>query len=234
MRVSEHKMNQGIEANLLNMIADILNIRLVYNQSAYSTWGNIFADGSATNDVKHLLHNEVDILAGSYGKTHLRCVYFDCSRPYIQESLIWCVPRVPVEVSFKNMITILTLEVWLCIFLLYFTVSGLMWCMSRCSRRESNTYRRFIDIFQNNFLVIIGHGVNVLPRTTIVRHFLGMFLIFGVVINTVYNGYFTSILSAPTFVQKYDDMEDIYKHNLNTYFLLNSALIFAFTNVRMR
>ncbi|KAJ8982952.1 hypothetical protein NQ317_005269 [Molorchus minor] len=220
------EQNPGMEVNILNMIANTLNVHLIYNQTSHGFWGHIFENGTATKDLKHLLNNEIDIAIGGYGKTHYRCLYLDCSRSFIQESLVWCVPHEPIIVGFKNMINILRTEVWMLILCVYLVVTFFIWFISYKNIDESRSYKKFLICLQKNFAILIGFAIHILPKTSKVRCILSMFILFSLILNAVYTSYLTSILSTPSYVEKYDKMESIYQHKLKTFFMPNSVYFF--------
>ncbi|KAJ8959930.1 hypothetical protein NQ314_006132, partial [Rhamnusium bicolor] len=96
-QISNYNKNQGIDINLMNMIATILNLYVIYDKTAYENWGVVYDDRTATKDLKLLLENKLDVVIGGYGITYPRYVFLDCSRSYIQERLVWCVPHEPLE-----------------------------------------------------------------------------------------------------------------------------------------
>ncbi|KAJ8921511.1 hypothetical protein NQ315_003129 [Exocentrus adspersus] len=181
--------------------------------------GNVDEDFSATKDLKLLKENKVDVVVGGYVKTGHRILFFDASQTYMQESLVWCVPHQPVSKNFKNMLNILQTEVWEVVFVLYLITSICMWFVSVYNVKELRYYKFIQNCLLGNYSVLIGGCVNALPKTPQVRYFIGILILLSLKLNILYNSYFTSILSLPHYEEKFGEMEQIYRHNLKTYFL---------------
>nr|XP_023023422.1 uncharacterized protein LOC111511625 [Leptinotarsa decemlineata] len=215
-------LNQGIDVNLLNMVASTLNLIVLYESSNVSFWGEAFVNKSFTGDLSLLDRNDVDvdILLGGYTKSYARSVYFDCSRSYIQETLVWCVPHELVTLGLKPLIDILNGPVWIGVILLYIIFTLGIWYLSTTDlNQERSVYSRLGDTSLNNFLVLLGFCANTLPKSGLVRFLMGLLIIFSLHLNILYSSYLTSILSSHNFKEKYNSVELIYKYNLDTYFI---------------
>ncbi|KAJ8938091.1 hypothetical protein NQ314_011603 [Rhamnusium bicolor] len=69
--------SQGVEVNLLNMIAAALNLNVSYGVSKY--WEYAYENGTIFGDLNLLLNNSLDILMGAYSVSLHRFTYFDSS-----------------------------------------------------------------------------------------------------------------------------------------------------------
>lgn len=210
----------------MNMLADFMNITVIYEKSSYGVWGNIDEYCCATKDLKLLQQNQIDLVLGGYVKTSTRALLFDSSQTHIQESLVLCVPHQLLVIGIKNFLSVLRPDVWVFVLVLYFLVSFLMWRTSLFKNDEYISYTNMSHCLLNNFLVFIGFTVNTLPKTIRVRYFMSIFIIFSLKLNMLYTSYLTSILSSPNYREKYGNMEEIYNYNLETYFVPNSKMFF--------
>ncbi|XP_018570362.1 uncharacterized protein LOC108909997 [Anoplophora glabripennis] len=226
-QVPHYDADLGIDVNLLNVIANTLNLSLIYQKSSFDGWGGVGKDYSATKDLKLLKENNVDLVVGGYVNTPHRTVLFDSPQSHIQDSLLFCVPHTPIITGFRNFLNIFKFEVWILVCILYFIVSVCMWYASNFEGGEHLSYRSLPNCLLNNFLISIGLVVSILPKTMRVRCLACMFIIFSLKLNMIYTSYLTSVLSSPNYRQKYESMEEIYKHNLRTYFAPNTKLFFS-------
>ncbi|KAJ8955695.1 hypothetical protein NQ318_008567 [Aromia moschata] len=216
---SNYFINQGIEVNLVNMVAANLNLYVSYQHS--ESWGDVEMNGSATGALQVLRNHSIDIAIGGYSTTYSRSVYFDMSRPHMQEAIVWCVPRVPSLAGFTNMINIITAKVWISLVFTYLLISFLIWYLGSLDRNESSSYSNLSSILMNNFAALIGFASRHLPRTLKTRYCMALLIWLGIYITILYNTYLTSIIAKPKYTEKYTTMKDIYKYKLNTYFMPN-------------
>ncbi|KAJ8921497.1 hypothetical protein NQ315_003115 [Exocentrus adspersus] len=226
VKVSHYDKSLGIEVNLMNMIADIANLTIVYEKTSFPHRGTVYDNYSTTGDFTLLKENKVDVLLGGYFKTVIRDMLFDTCQTCMYESLIWCVPHEPIIVDFKNMFSVFNTELWLVVFLNYLITSFCMWYTSIHRTDEYLFYNYLSSSLLNNFLVLLGFSVNILPRTTRVRCFIFTSIAFSLILTTLFNTYLTSILASATYKEKYGTMEQIYKFNLTTYFVRNYKMFF--------
>ncbi|CAG9857812.1 unnamed protein product [Phyllotreta striolata] len=217
-RKSDFEATQGIEVNLINMIAENLNLFVEYT-SGGTAWGAVFLNGTVTGDFKLLAEDAIDIVLGGYTNTFGCSLLFDCSNSYIQEVLVWCTPHEPVLLGLLPMIKILSKEVWIGLSLLYFIATYFAWTLAKQSNKEISSYKQLENVAIRNFLILIGLTADVLPRSKGARFFTGVLMLFSLHLNMLYTSYLTSTLSSPIFKEKYKNLESIYEFGLNTYFV---------------
>ncbi|XP_072390520.1 uncharacterized protein [Diabrotica undecimpunctata] len=219
--------DQGIEVNVINMISEILNLFAVYQEDDLNGFGNVYDNGTTTGGFSLLSNNEADIMIGGYDKSFGKMFYMDTSKTYIQDTLIWCVSHQRTDQGLRPMIVILSVEVWIAFGTVFFVTTLVLWCLSKKSNTESTTYKNLTKCFLTTFLVVIGFGANDLPRSGLIRYFMGLFIVFNLFMNIIYTSYLTSSLSSQSFGEKISKMEDIYKYKLTTYFLRDTEKYFA-------
>ncbi|XP_056633382.1 uncharacterized protein LOC130442981 [Diorhabda sublineata] len=201
------------------MIAENLNLFVLYQKDKDEAWGDIYDNGTAIGTLIYLMNDEVDVLIGGYTKTFQKMLFLDCSRSFIQESLIWCTPHEPILLGLKPMIEILPIEGWLGIAIVYFITSLSIWYLSKNNESELCTYKKLDNCFLYTFLMLIGFAAKALPTSNRSRYFTGHFMIFSLFVNILYTTFLTSTIASQKFKEKYRSMEDIYENKLNTYFL---------------
>ncbi|KAJ8949467.1 hypothetical protein NQ314_008229 [Rhamnusium bicolor] len=120
-QLSNYFKSQGIEINLLNMIAATLKLKIKYDASEY--WAHIYENGSISGDLNLLLNSSVDILLGGYTIDPLRAKYFEYSWPYTYQSFVCFVPHTPITVGFHRIDNIFEIQIWIVIILIYISMS---------------------------------------------------------------------------------------------------------------
>lgn len=212
------------------MIAEYLNLYVEYLKSNETTWGLVLENSTVTGDLRLLANDEFDLVLGGYISTFGTSIYFDCSRSYLQESLVWCAPHEPILFGLEPMIKILSREIWIGLTLVYLIVTLVVWFLSKLSRKERLAYKQLPNVFLNTFLVLIGFAANVLPRSKGARFFIGIFILFSLHLNMLYTSYLTSTLSSQGFKEKYVKLEQIYNDKLNTYFIPDYKYFFKYSS----
>lgn len=219
----EYYRTDGLEINLLNVIANYLELRLVYYKGDV---GDIYLNGTATKNLLSLKEGKIDIAIGSYVKTFERSYYFDSSDTYIQDILMWCVPHSPILLQSHNFLKILDLTSWLLLLFLYLVVVSLLWFASSLTQEELTPYLDYKNVFQYVFSIFLGMPVRFQPRTLQIRIMFIMTVLFSFHLDSAYLSFLTSVLTGSQYGEKYSTPSDIYEHNLTTYFVPNSAKYF--------
>lgn len=223
-------LSQGIEVNLLNMVANSINTVIIFEESNFSSWEQIANGEIFIEDLRILENNRIDLLIGSYPKTSEICWYLECSRSYIQEILVWCVPHVTIMNNRNIIIKIFDKSVWACLICSYLSFTICIWCLSLDYQRKPKSLENLLKYCLNNFSIIIGLSVNKQPVLLRVRYFAGLLFIFSLYINITFTSTLTSFLSKPSKLEKFSSVESIYENDLDTYFLPESISHFKATD----
>lgn len=221
--------DHGIEINLVNMIGNLLDLKVIYYQA---TSGRIFFNGTASGNLLLLKEDKIDVAIGFYYKTFERNYFFDCSDIYIQDRLVWCVPHIPVLLSSHNFLNILDLTSWALLIILYLITVNLFWIVVRINRKELRPYHDYKNVSQYIFSILLGFPVPFHPRTFQIRIMFIFIVVFSFHLDSAYLSSLTSVLTGSRFGEKYSTTKDIYKNNLKTYFVPNSARFFRDEKVK--
>ncbi|KAJ8926809.1 hypothetical protein NQ314_020655 [Rhamnusium bicolor] len=221
---SNYFKSQGIEINMLNMISTTLNLNIKYGVS--KSWVQVYENGTISGDLNFLVNNSIDILFGAYTTEYHRSRYFGFTWPHLQAKIVWWVPHLPRLFRFRNMQNIFKIEVWVSVTSGYVLISFFIWLLSIYYKNEATSYKSFATTLFSNFGILLGFSVK-LPRSLAIRCIMVLLIIFGFDLTLAYSSYLTSIISTPKYVEKFDTVTDIYKHNLKTYFMPNSRKFFT-------
>ncbi|KAG5892822.1 hypothetical protein JTB14_033386 [Gonioctena quinquepunctata] len=216
---------RGIEVNLLNLIAKILRVKILYIKS--DNMGDVSSTGIATGNLKLLMDSKIDIAIGSYSITKSRSYFFDGSVSYMTDELVWCVPHITVN---TNSIVDLHLdfETLIIVIILLAVLSVLFWWFSSISRSEKNVKtcgKTFVCVLAVATAVAINHKT----KTTPVRLIFITTVILCFYIDSIFQTYLTSVLSNRSYKEKYGSVQDINNHNLTKYSVPNLKSYFQGT-----
>lgn len=218
----------GVEVQLLNLVADKLNLRMNYTKTNFRDQGDVLENKTLAGVFIPLNKKVFDIVIGGYPKLHNIATEFETTQPYMQDYLIFCVPLLIENRNLHQFINLTTTGIRIATFVLVTTVTLLMWFWGRLSMKEQRSYRSLYYITMNVFTVCIGAPPRFLPRTFRVRLVMAMFMSFSYITNVIVNSIITSSLSRPSIQYKYASITDIYKNSLNTYFFPRDQKFFQY------
>lgn len=202
----------GIDINLVNTIADKLNIKIKY--ILLTTKGNVFDNGSVTHEYKSLHQKKIDMLIGGYTLTPARMFYFKQTSIFMQERFEWCVPHQHV---YPQLIKINKLVVFT-IILVYAILVTILWVLDLRNKTSFSHYKNVSDLILSSWAVILGNTTKHLPKFTKIRYVFGLLLIYAYYVNVIITSKLTSSLIKSHPIEKYDSFKKIYDYNLTTYF----------------
>lgn len=218
----------GIEIKLITTVAEILNLKIIYPVLINDELGGIDTNNTFTGAFKSLETKELDVAIGGYAKTPKVAELLDSTRAYIQDSVIWCVPRVSATTNIEK-ISVITPFTLMMILLIPILISLLINYLSRKDKNEIRWYASFGNTFFEIITIFLSSPVQRIPKTHRVRRFFALYLFFSFIFSIVYTSSLTSHLTNPFFKEKYSSIRAIYKNNLKTY--IAPGYLFLLSNI---
>lgn len=209
----------GTEINVVNVIASHLNLSIKYFENRYIERGDVYVNGTVTNEFELLKNNTVDVLVGGYAQTPTRLQLFDCTSSFIRDNFIWLVSSGNSSRDLLAFVKIFDLKIWIYLTALYIIISLMVMLFSLRSKNELIQYKTAYNVFQNSLMIALCFPVAVLPKTKTVRCCFLILVLLGSYINSIYTSKLTSSLSVLYYKEEVNDMEALYKHNYKTLFL---------------
>lgn len=206
---------KGIEENLLNTIADVLHLTMKYATSR--SFGKIYPNGTTTGSFLLLQNDSADVLFGDYCLTKARSRHFLSTTIHMAEELSWCAPFRPIFGYDKAFRRVINLQLVVCAISFYLGTSFVLWCLSNLERRESHCYRNVLQSFTNNFSVLLGLSVRMVPRSGRVRLLVWIFSVATFALNTFYSSRLTSTLISSNYEERYETLNEIIQQNMTCY-----------------
>lgn len=186
----------GRDIKLLQTIAGKLNFTIFY--SHIEDEGYLLANGSAGGILQRLLNNETEMIIADFWLRAQRLKYFKALTAYSFENLILVIPSGKEFKSYEKIFRPLSSMTW--IFLMIAICTGILviFIISRCPP----AVRKFVfgtDVSYPNYNLLINFigGVQpILPRRNFARFILTNFVIFSLIIRTVYFGSYYDVLHS--------------------------------------
>lgn len=199
-------LNYGVEHNILNLIAEILNISFVYYTTESGMWpGDAYDNGTIAGLLNKLEEKTADIAIGAYIWTSRRSARFYPVFLFVENKFGWFVPYVLEDVyniSFD----------WLVfnMFLISFIALTLIQYLFNVLRSKCVNFDRILFLVFSALINIptVTKGGPITKSIWIIVLFLNLFLSM-----TLYT-FLTSFLAGLTQDYKYNTMEKILSSNL--------------------
>lgn len=204
---STSKIITGHDIELLNGIAKMLNFNLTIDiLFETAAWGQIFENGSATGVMRRVINREADIGIGTYYLTSTRAKYMSFIQ-YSYVDTILTVPRALTLSPLEKLLSPFSRALWISLMLSF--------CIGFCviSLLLKFNAGRFALHFGNNLhmnmLSIMLNGYQNdqhLPQQSSARFIFLSFVLFCMVINTLYTGQIFKFLQSD---QRHAEIETI-------------------------
>ena len=198
----------GGDISLLNVLAESLNFQIDY---AYiHTQGYLYDNGSSEGPLNALQYEKVDISISNWWLKPNRLHFFDYTESYLSDKIIFVIPRGEDLTSFEEFTFPFHRYTWLLISTCFIIGSLVIFIIKKQSKMvQSFVFGKGVKTPYTNLLIaFIGGSQKVLPKRNFARFLLMMFLMYSLVIRTVYQGWFYIVLQSNKYhqVQTIDEM----------------------------
>lgn len=178
----------GREIDLVNALSAALNfnVNFVYVNDS----GALHANGTSTGTFKMLIEDKVDLIVGNNNLKPNRLKFIENTTPYITSQITFLIPPGQQLTSFESLFSPLRFKVWICILVYFAFGSIVIFIIKRRSKCDQNFVfgANVKDPYMNMLNAIFGGSQEVEPRGNFARFLLMMFLVFCLVMRTLYCG----------------------------------------------
>jgi Ligated ion channel L-glutamate- and glycine-binding site len=200
---------EGEDVQFLNTLSAILNFKI--NLTFIGSSGFLLEDGSSEGVFKALINGKSDLTIGGWWLKKIRLKLLDASTSYLSESIIFVVPSGQALTALERLVYPFTLLVWMLVILYFLFGVVVIFIMNR----RSKVVQDFVfgtDVktpYLNLFIAFIGGAQKKLPGRNFARFLLMMFLMYSLVVRTIYQASFYELLRSNkrhNTVQSIDEM----------------------------
>lgn len=180
---------QGSDIELLNGLSDTLKFRAeIHFVSETAGWGELYDNGSASGAHKLLLENETDATIGWGFLTYWKSFYISSTEEYFMVPLGFVIPSGREIEPIEKLLIPFTPTVWICILIVMFTAVLIVTFVVYRAKlwRDFIIGRDVKDPFMGILVALFGGSSNALPRRNFPRYLLMMFLLYCLVMRTLY------------------------------------------------
>lgn len=186
----------GREIELMNTLSSALNFHINYTYLGHE--GFILANGTAKGPFKALLDGEAELSIGVWWLKLNRLKFFDTTTPYYSDEIVFIIPPGRDLTTFEKLTFPFKTSVWIIISIFFFIGHFVIFIFKRQVTRIQN----FIfgsgikNPYLNMFIGLVGGTQHILPKTNFARFLLMSFLLYSLVIRTLYQGSFYQIMQS--------------------------------------
>lgn len=186
----------GPDINLIKTLSKSLNFSLKF--TFIGEFGYFSANGTSVGLMKTLLDETAEIAISNLWLKGDRASFFDSTSPYSCENIIFIVPRARDLSGFEKLFYPFKLSLWIFIMLFFLIVTLSIFIVKRRSQVVQDFVfgTRVRSPYLNLFVGFIGGVQKLLPRKNFARFILMMFLMFSLIIRTLYLGSFYKLLKS--------------------------------------
>ena len=211
----------GRDIDLINALAQALNFRIDF--VFIGEEGSLFENGTATGALEMLLKGKADIIISDYWLKVNRLNFIDFSTPYINQHIAFIIPPGAELTSLEKFIKPLGYITWV-LLIIYITVAVVV---IYCVRKRSVQLQDFVfgsgvkDPYMNVLIAIFGSSQTIVPRRNFARYLLMMFLIFCLVMRTLYTGSLYRFLQTKVYHKEVQSINEMVEKDFKFYTVPN-------------
>lgn len=207
----------GHSINLINTLSERLNFRI--NFTFIGAEGFIFENGTSEGPLKALLDDEADLSITNWWLKTNRLRFFESSTSYSSDSINFIIPPGKVLTPFDKLIFPFQISVWILI-ILCFLIALLVITVTK---RQPKAVRNFVfgDGVKNHYLNLLGSFLGgtqtALPRRNFARFLLMSFLLYSLVIRTLYQGSYYKFSQSNKHYKRVESVEEMVEQGFTFY-----------------
>lgn len=206
----------GFEGDMFNVIAARLNFTMNITAVTYGG-GSVDKNGTATGLVEKIMLNEFDLIMSLFSVNYYRNIFLTPTKPYYVDKMIVIIPADRLLDSFLKIFFVFNYKLWLTLFVVF----GLASFVIKLLQSKVSALDEIRAPVMSLFVAIIGGSERNLPRKDFPRILVATFLLFCMVVRTVYQGGLFNMLKQDIRINEIKTLQDINKHHY-TFFIIES------------
>lgn len=215
-------MLYGRDVDVYSTLATEFNITFdVFYIIKFGGWGAIFANGTATGSIDRAIHREADAIIGNLYLKYDRSRAMDYSYVYFQDQIVLMqAPGQPLS-TFQKLIRPFEPSVWLMLSITVifgFTIIALLQLQSKIVK-DFIIGQNIKNPYMNILIGAFGGSQHVLPKQNFSRSLLMMFLLFCLVIRSLYQGSLYQFLQANDNEKEPQSIQEMYERDYQFYLI---------------
>lgn len=217
---------KGRDIKLIKALAASLNLQVKYVLS--DELGYLYENGSATVPLKHLLDGEADLSVADWWIKSYRLNFFDSTTSYISDPIVFLIPPARDLTTLQKLLMPFQPLVWFCTLgSLAIGIVVILAVKQKSKRIQSMVFgNRVTSPFLNFYIAFIGGYQAILPKRIFPRFLLMVFLMYSLVMRTLYQANYYKILQSGVMNNEVSTMDEMLEEGFAFY--ATSAMADAF------
>lgn len=198
----------GEDIKVLKALSQSLNFKIVY--IFIGNGGCFLSNGTALGTLKALLDGLAEISISNWWLKVDRLQFLDATNDYLSDAVSFIIPSGQELSSFEKLAYPFEFSVWAMV-LICFLIGFIVIFTVNCRQK---VVQHFVlgpvaNPYYNMLVALLGGAQNVLPKTNFARFLLMMFLMYSLVMRTLYQGAFYELLRSNKHHKKLESMAEI-------------------------
>lgn len=211
----------GFEGDLFNAIAQGLNFRMDVKVVNYGG-GSVNENGTASGLVERVMLNEFDLMMSLFSANYLRTLFLTATKSYYVDKMIIIIPADRLMDPFLKLFYVFHIVLWITLVTIFISTLVIFQIVKTTFPQFHQKFLSEIRIPYLSLLVaFVGGSEKTLPRKDFPRILLAMFLLFFMVIRTIYQGGLFNILKRDIRINEINSIKDINTFHY-TFYIINS------------
>ncbi|CAO1407675.1 unnamed protein product [Diamesa serratosioi] len=209
----------GIEIDLIKKMSTIFNFSIDLSLSEPGNYGEVFENGSGTGSMEMVMNGKVDMMLGGMYLTEVRWKHMSSSEFYETDPMVLIIPRGQQFSPLEKLFRPFNIVLWICListFILGICVISIVSCQS-IEVRNLVLGRQIRNPFMNFMIAIVGGSQHVLPKRNFSRVLLMFFLLFCLVIRSLYVGGLFNFLQSDQRANEISTLDELNKNDFTIY-----------------
>lgn len=216
----------GISTSLIETLSESINFKLVY--SYLGPAGYLFDNGTAEGSMKELLEGKADLAISYWWLKPNRLLYLDSTNSYITDKVNLVIPPGKEYTTFEHLMYPFSLTSWIMILTAYCIGAFVIFIVKFCSQ----TVQNFVfgtgvkNPCMNLYIAYFGGAQKVLPKRNFARFLLALYLLYTLVIRTLYQGSYYQFLRSSRLHNRVGSVEEMVQEDFEYYVYSTDADMF--------
>lgn len=218
----------GRDVDLVNTLSEQLNFRI--NFTYVGEEGSLSEKGIAEGPFLMLFEDKADLIIASYWLVTYRLKFVDASVPYISEKISFMIPPGAEFSSFEKFARPLDAVTWICLLIFIGCGFAAILLVKNFSSKKVQQFIFGVGV-ENPSLNIVnaiyGGSQKTLPKLNFARYLLMMFIIFCLVMRTLYVGSLFRFIQGKVHHKEVESIDDMIEKDYKVYLLESTRAVFS-------
>lgn len=206
----------GMDANILAGISNVLNFKIDRNSDPNIYYGKVLKNGYITGSLGQVVRKEVHLSANGRFVSDYGTSGIEFTRAFGSDQICFIVPKAQRKPQWMSIFFCFKLSVWLLILSVLLMAISIWYLYQKNVSRKKDISKICIEIYSIYFSI----PVNISTRGT-QSLFLGMLMIFNLVINGIFQGNLIYSFSRSAYFPDINTLQELADSNLKIKTSLN-------------